>query len=40
LTVIARQESETWKHRQFAEENPQDGYSCPTTRQRQTMFSV
>ena len=22
------------KHRQFAKENPQDGYNCPATRQR------
>jgi len=31
---IARQVLETWKHQQSAEENPQDGYNCPTTRQR------
>jgi len=31
---IAWQELETWKHRQSAEDNPQDGYSCLATRQR------
>jgi len=31
---IARQGLETWNHRQFAEEKPQDGYDCPATRQR------
>jgi len=31
---IARQGLETWKHRQFAEQKPQDGYNCPVTRQR------
>ena len=25
---------ETWKHRQSAEQKPQDGYNCPATRQR------
>jgi len=29
---------ETWKHRQSAEENPQDGYNCLATGQRQTAF--
>jgi len=31
---IARQRSETWKHQQSAEENPQNGYKWPATRQR------
>jgi len=31
---IARQGLETWKHRQSAEENPQEGGNCPATRQR------
>ena len=30
---IARQGLETWKHRQSAEENPQNGYNCPATMQ-------
>jgi len=25
---------QTWKHRQSAEENAQDGYNCPATRQQ------
>ena len=29
---------ETLKHRQSAEEKPQDGYNCPASRQRQTAF--
>jgi len=29
-----------WKHRQSAEENPQDGYNCPAARQRQTAFGA
>jgi len=37
---IAWQWLETWKHRQCAEENPQDGYNCAATRQWQTAFSV
>jgi len=32
------QGSETWKHRQFAEENAQDGYNCPVTRQQRSVF--
>ena len=35
---IARQGLETLKHRQSAEEKPQDGYNCPASRQRQTAF--
>ena len=35
---IGRQELETWKHRQSAEENPQDGFNCLVTRQRKTAF--
>jgi len=31
---VARQGSETWKHQQSAEENPQEGYNYPATRQR------
>ena len=31
---IARQGLETLKHRQSAEEKPQDGYNCPASRQR------
>ena len=31
---IAWQGSETWKHRQSAKENLQDGYSCPATMQQ------
>jgi len=31
---------ETWKHQQTAKENPQDGYNCLTTRQRQTTFGM
>ena len=31
---IARQGFETLKHRQSAEEKPQDGYNCPASRQR------
>ena len=31
---IARQGLETLKHRQSAEQKPQDGYNCPATRQR------
>jgi len=30
---IVRQGSETWKHRQSAEQKPQDWYNCPATRQ-------
>ena len=29
----------TWKHRQSAEEYPQDGYNCPATLQRETAHS-
>jgi len=35
---IARQGLETLKHRQSAEQKPQDGYNCPATRQRYTAF--
>jgi len=35
---IGRQELETWKHRQSAEENPQDGYNCLVTRQQKSAF--
>jgi len=35
---IGRQELETWKHRQSAEENPQDRYNCLVTGQRKTAF--
>jgi len=31
---IVRQGLETWKHRQSAEEKPQDGYNCPASKQR------
>jgi len=31
---ITRQGLETLKHRQSAEEKPQDGYNCPASRQR------
>ena len=34
---IVRQGLESLKHRQFAEEKPQDGYNCPASRQWQTI---
>jgi len=35
VALISRLGSETWKHRQSAEENLQDGYNyCPATWQR------
>jgi len=37
---ISRQGPETRKHRQSAEENPQDRYICLETWQRQTAFDV
>ena len=35
---IAWQGLETWKQRQSAKKNPQDGYSCPAAKQWQTTF--
>ena len=34
LNELPDEELETWKHRQFAEQKPQDGYNCLATRQR------
>ena len=36
---IVRQGLETLKHRQSAEEKPQDGYNCPASRQRLSRSS-
>jgi len=36
---ISQQWLESWKHRQSAEENLQDGYNCLATRQQETVHS-
>jgi len=38
LNKLARQELVSSKHRQSAEDIPQDGYNCLVTRQRKTAF--
>ena len=37
---IARQGFETWKHRQSAKENPQDGYNCQAAVDRVQRVAV
>jgi len=37
---ISQQGLESWKHRLFAEENPQDGYNCLATRHQKTTFGA
>jgi len=34
IAWISRLGLETWKQRQFAKENPQNGYNCPANTQR------
>ena len=32
--LLSELPDKSWKHRQFAEQKPQDGHNCPASRQR------